>query len=54
MDEKRITKIHELIGTVRAFADSQSMKALAETEPDFDWWFTLINKKIAEVDATQL
>ena len=38
---------------MKAFADSQSMKALAETEPDFDWWYTRITKQLAKIDQAR-
>jgi hypothetical protein len=44
-------EVIELVGIARAFVNSQSMKHLAEEVPDFEWWFGVLAKKVAEIDA---
>jgi hypothetical protein len=49
--EKIRDKHYELTGVVQAFLESKSMKALAATDMDFEWWFRCLAKKVAEIDA---
>jgi hypothetical protein len=51
--ERRISLHYELSGLVRAFLDSRSMKTLAETEMDFEWWFRSLSKKVADIDSAE-
>lgn len=50
--EQKIRDRHyELTGLVRAFLESKSMTALAQSDMDFEWWFRSLAKKVAEIDA---
>lgn len=46
-------KTYEVMGCVRGFLNSKSMQNLAKHDPDFEWWFQLLAKKIAEVDKAR-
>jgi hypothetical protein len=51
---RKINNLHyELCGVVRAFLDSKSMKALADRDMDFEWWFLSLAKKSAEIEAAE-
>ena len=50
--ERALNLRYELCGMVRAFTESKSMKALAATEMDFEWWFQSLAKIVAEIEAT--
>jgi hypothetical protein len=49
--DKEEQAVWELTGCVRGFLSNKSMKSLAETDLDFEWWFQLLAKKVAEIDA---
>ena len=44
-------KAYEVVGAVRGFLNSRSMRTLAETELDLDWWRQQLAKQIEELDA---
>lgn len=51
---RKVNNLHyELNGLVRAFLESKSIKALAEAEPDFEWWVRSLTKKLGEIDVAE-